>query len=91
MPYIAAIPARTKNKATTETLRAAAIPDLLPWALVNTVIGEHRPRLQVQQRPGHPLRALKVMKANYGRTGEEISLRWIDGVYVVDMALIPPL
>jgi hypothetical protein len=36
------------------------------------------------------LRALKVMKANYGRTGEEISLRWNDGVYVVDMALIPP-
>jgi hypothetical protein len=24
------------------------------------------------------------MKANYGRTGEEIKLRWDDGVYVLD-------
>ena len=29
-------------------------------------------------------RVLKVMKANYSRTGEEIAIRWNDGVYVVD-------
>jgi hypothetical protein len=29
-------------------------------------------------------RVLKVMKANYGRTGEEVKLRWDDGVYIVD-------
>ena len=28
------------------------------------------------------LRALKVMKSNYSRTGDEISLRWKDGVFV---------
>jgi hypothetical protein len=32
-----------------------------------------------------------VMKANYGRTGKEISHRWNDAVHVVDMALILPL
>ena len=29
-------------------------------------------------------RVLKVMKANYGRTGEAIAIRWDDGVYVLD-------
>ncbi len=29
-------------------------------------------------------RVLKVMKSNYGLTGEEIQIRWDDGVYVAD-------
>jgi hypothetical protein len=29
-------------------------------------------------------RVLKVMKANYGRTGEAIEIKWNNGVYVVD-------
>jgi hypothetical protein len=30
------------------------------------------------------IRALKTMKANYGRIGDEIKLRWKDGVFVVE-------
>jgi hypothetical protein len=29
-------------------------------------------------------RVLRVMKANHGRVGEEIALRWIDGAFVLD-------
>jgi len=33
----------------------------------------------------HPYkRTLKVVKSNYGATGEEIAMRWDNGVYVVD-------
>ena len=44
-----------------------------------------RSRLYLEAVKGDPdRRVLKVMKANYGRTGEEIPIRWDDGVYVVD-------
>jgi hypothetical protein len=32
----------------------------------------------------HERRVLRVVKANYGRTGEEIKIHWDNGVYVVD-------
>jgi RecA-family ATPase len=44
-----------------------------------------RSRLYLEAVKGDPdRRVLKVMKANYGRTGEEIAIRWDDGVYLVD-------
>jgi RecA-family ATPase len=44
-----------------------------------------RSRLYLEAVQGDPdRRVLKVMKANYGRTGEEIAIRWDDGVYVLD-------
>jgi RecA-family ATPase len=44
-----------------------------------------RSRLYLQAVKDDPdRRVLKVVKANYGRTGEEIKIRWDDGVYVVD-------
>jgi RecA-family ATPase len=44
-----------------------------------------RSRLYLQAVKDDPdRRVLKVVKANYGRTGEEIAIRWDDGVYVVD-------
>jgi RecA-family ATPase len=44
-----------------------------------------RSRLYLQTVKDDPdRRVLKVVKANYGRTGEEIAIRWDDGVYVVD-------
>lgn len=36
-------------------------------------------------------RVLRVMKANDGRVGEEIALRWNDGAFVLDQgAMVPP-
>jgi RecA-family ATPase len=32
----------------------------------------------------HDIRVLKTMKANYGRIGDEIKLRWVDGVFTVE-------
>lgn len=44
-----------------------------------------RSRLYLEAVKGDPdRRVLKVVKANYGRTGEEIKIRWNDGVYVID-------
>jgi RecA-family ATPase len=44
-----------------------------------------RSRLYLEAVKGDPdRRVLKVMKANYGRTGAEIPIRWDEGVYVVD-------
>ncbi|HXO69867.1 MAG TPA: AAA family ATPase, partial [Bradyrhizobium sp.] len=44
-----------------------------------------RSRLYLQAVKDDPdRRVLKVVKANYGRTGEEIPIKWADGVYVVD-------
>jgi RecA-family ATPase len=34
--------------------------------------------------PDPDARVLKVVKANYGRTGSEIKMRWDDGIYVLD-------
>ncbi|MEH2505613.1 RecA-family ATPase [Bradyrhizobium sp. AZCC 1578] len=49
-----------------------------------------RSRLYLQAVKDDPdARVLKVMKANYGRTGEEINLRWNEGVYVVDSGADP--
>jgi RecA-family ATPase len=46
-----------------------------------------RSRLYLEAVQGDPdRRILKVMKANYGRTGEEIAIRWDEGVYVLDSA-----
>ena len=39
--------------------------------------------------PDPECRVLKVVKANYGRTGEQIAVRWEDGIYVVDNGTDP--
>ena len=39
--------------------------------------------------PDPELRVLKVVKANYGRTGEQVSVRWQDGIYVIDSGADP--
>jgi RecA-family ATPase len=44
-----------------------------------------RSRLYLQAVKDDPdRRVLKVVKANYGRTGEEIAIRWDNGVYMLD-------
>jgi RecA-family ATPase len=44
-----------------------------------------RSRLYLEAVKGDPdRRLLRVMKANYARTGDEIAIRWDDGVYVLD-------
>lgn len=44
-----------------------------------------RSRLYLEAVKSDPdRRVLKVMKANYSRAGEEIKIRWNEGVYVVD-------
>jgi RecA-family ATPase len=49
-----------------------------------------RSRLYLQAVKDDPhSRILEVKKANYGRTGEQIHLRWNDGVYVVDNGADP--
>jgi RecA-family ATPase len=39
--------------------------------------------------PDPECRILKVVKANYGRTGEQIAVRWQDGIYVLDSGTDP--
>lgn len=51
-----------------------------------------RSRLYLEAVKGDPdRRVLKVMKANYGRAGEEIAIRWDEGVYVVDTGQDPAM
>lgn len=48
--------------------------------------------LEIPKQDGQPHpceRVLKVMKANYGPTGQRCKLRWSDGVYVLDSGLDP--
>lgn len=38
-------------------------------------------------KPDPNVRLLQVQKANYGRTGEELKVRWDDGIYVLDKGI----
>ena len=43
----------------------------------------------VHSKPSPDVRVLQVQKANYGRVGEELTVRWDDGIYVLDKGTDP--
>lgn len=43
----------------------------------------------IHNKPDPDVRILTVQKANYGRVGEELTVRWDDGIYVLDKGVDP--